>query len=167
MEQILDIAIWAAPLAGLAFAAYLSLQILKMPDGTEPMRKIATAIQKGAMAFLRTEYTWITGFVLVVFVVALDVGAVVFITVTGEIVKIDFGLWRMKIIFGFELFLSRMNELEEIALQFGSVKRNLKLLRELLENWLFDLVGHDCESESFHPVHIDDGLLVLSWSSRG
>ena len=40
-------------------------------EGTEAMRKIAVAIQEGAAAFLKREYTFIAAFVAVVFVILL------------------------------------------------------------------------------------------------
>ena len=54
-------------LAGLigAFALYGS--IVKLPTGTEKMAEIAQAIEDGAMAFLKREYTYLAGFVLIVF----------------------------------------------------------------------------------------------------
>ena len=67
MNQFLDIAVWAAPIGGLLFAAYLVISILKLPQGTDEMKKIARAIQHGAMAFLKTEYSWMAIYVVAVF----------------------------------------------------------------------------------------------------
>lgn len=55
--DILHILIFAAPVIALIFAGISTSSILKHSDGTEKMKKIAEAIQQGAMAFLRTEYT--------------------------------------------------------------------------------------------------------------
>jgi K(+)-stimulated pyrophosphate-energized sodium pump len=52
--------------AGLVYAFALSLQILRQDAGSETMQAISRSIRSGAMAFLRTEYTVIGGFVLAV-----------------------------------------------------------------------------------------------------
>jgi len=52
--------------AGLVFAILLYVSVIRMGTGTERMREIAEAIQSGAMAFLRREYSILSGFVLVV-----------------------------------------------------------------------------------------------------
>ena len=51
---------------GLAFALALYLGLIRGSAGTERMQEIAAAIQSGAMAFLRREYTILAGFVAVV-----------------------------------------------------------------------------------------------------
>jgi len=50
MELIYGI-IFLAPVVAIAFAIFLTTQILKKPQGTEKMKHIAKAIQDGAMAF--------------------------------------------------------------------------------------------------------------------
>jgi len=63
---------FAAPvigLIGLVYALVLSGSIAKKPDGDEKMQKIAAAIQKGAKAFLTTEYKYLAGYVVVVAVI--------------------------------------------------------------------------------------------------
>ncbi|MED5330284.1 MAG: sodium/proton-translocating pyrophosphatase, partial [Planctomycetota bacterium] len=52
--------------ASLAFAFLLSSVIAKMSVGDEKMAKIAEAIRAGAMAFLKTEYSVLGVFVVVV-----------------------------------------------------------------------------------------------------
>lgn len=54
---------------GLAFALALYFLIKKYPKGNELMNDIAEAVHSGAMVFLRREYTYIAGFVVVVFLV--------------------------------------------------------------------------------------------------
>ena len=66
--EMLVLAIAAAVLA-LVFAAVLARQVLAEDEGDEAMRSIAVAIQEGAATFLRREYTFIAGFVVVVTVV--------------------------------------------------------------------------------------------------
>lgn len=56
-------------LAALAFAALRARDVLAEHDGNDTMREIAAAIQEGASAFLKREYTYIAGFVGVVFIV--------------------------------------------------------------------------------------------------
>ena len=65
---VLILAILVA-LAALAFAALRARDVMVEDDGTDAMRKIAVAIQDGAAAFLKREYTFIAAFVAVVFVV--------------------------------------------------------------------------------------------------
>ena len=50
--------------AALAFAIFLSLGIVKKPEGDEKMKKIAKLIHEGAMTFLKTEYSRLTIFVV-------------------------------------------------------------------------------------------------------
>lgn len=54
---------------GLAFALVLYFLIKKYPKGNELMNEIAEAVHSGAMVFLRREYTYIAGFVVLVFLV--------------------------------------------------------------------------------------------------
>jgi len=51
---------------GLVFALVLYLGLLRGGTGTDKMREIAAAIEAGAMAFLRREYTILLAFVSVV-----------------------------------------------------------------------------------------------------
>jgi K(+)-stimulated pyrophosphate-energized sodium pump len=53
-------------LVALAFAGYKSMVTIKAEAGTPEMQLIARRIQEGAMAFLKTEYTWLAGFVAIV-----------------------------------------------------------------------------------------------------
>ncbi len=70
MEQQLYFALgWGAPLAAAIFAFVLARSINRHDPGTELMQRIAALIRSGAMAFLRTEYTVLAGFVAVMFLV--------------------------------------------------------------------------------------------------
>lgn len=67
--EISPILIFVAGGAALVFAAFLSVGIAKKPDGDEKMKKIAHLIHEGAMTFLKTEYTRLAIFVLILMVV--------------------------------------------------------------------------------------------------
>ena len=58
-----------ASLGALLFAFGVSQTILREDEGDETMRSIALAIQEGASAFLRREYTFLLAFVVLIFVV--------------------------------------------------------------------------------------------------
>jgi K(+)-stimulated pyrophosphate-energized sodium pump len=69
--------VWAAPLCGiiaLFVAAFIASSIGREDAGNEAMKKIAAAIQEGAMAFLGSEYRVLVIFVLVVAAVIGGVG---------------------------------------------------------------------------------------------
>ncbi|MCY3570435.1 MAG: sodium-translocating pyrophosphatase [Chloroflexi bacterium] len=68
--EILIFAIIAAVLA-LLFAAVRVRDVLAEDEGNDLMKTIARAIQAGAATFLKREYTFLSGFVAVVFVVLL------------------------------------------------------------------------------------------------
>ena len=68
--EILIFAIIAAVLA-LLFAAIRVRDVLAEDEGNDLMKTIARAIQAGAATFLKREYTFLAGFVVVVFVVLL------------------------------------------------------------------------------------------------
>ena len=58
-----------AGIVALLFAAVLIFRLMKEDQGTDSMRSIAKAIQEGAMAFLRREYTYLAVFVIVVTII--------------------------------------------------------------------------------------------------
>ena len=58
-------------LGAIGFALYLTLKILKTDEGTDPMKKIATAVREGASAFLKRQYKSVGIFFAVVFVILL------------------------------------------------------------------------------------------------
>jgi K(+)-stimulated pyrophosphate-energized sodium pump len=51
-------------LCGLALAAYFFVDVTKRSPGNERMQQLMVAIQDGARAFLRREYQWVAGFVV-------------------------------------------------------------------------------------------------------
>jgi len=60
---------YLSPIAGLlalVFAAYYAYVVLQKPAGSETMRSISKAIQEGAMAFIKREYTMVAVFLVVV-----------------------------------------------------------------------------------------------------
>ena len=59
----------AAGIVGLGFALALTLYILRQDKGDETVQFIGRAIQEGANAFLRREYTFLAGFVIVVVII--------------------------------------------------------------------------------------------------
>ena len=64
-------------LAGLGLAAYFYVVVTRESPGNERMVQLMEAIQEGARAFLRREYRWVTGFVVIMAVlifVLLDYG---------------------------------------------------------------------------------------------
>ncbi len=56
-------------LLGLLFALGIYFWIKQYPKGTEIMNEIAEAVHSGAMVFLRREYTYISVFVVIIFVI--------------------------------------------------------------------------------------------------
>ncbi|MYE65993.1 MAG: sodium-translocating pyrophosphatase, partial [Acidimicrobiaceae bacterium] len=64
MQAIPYIALVSA-LAALALAAFFFKDVSSAPPGNERMVAIMKQIQAGARAFLRQEYTWVAGFVVI------------------------------------------------------------------------------------------------------
>ncbi|MBI2012075.1 sodium-translocating pyrophosphatase [Candidatus Daviesbacteria bacterium] len=62
----IDLLIWGAAGAAILYGIILSVSILSLPTGTDKMREIASAIQKGAGAYLFQQYK-IVGVVALVF----------------------------------------------------------------------------------------------------
>jgi K(+)-stimulated pyrophosphate-energized sodium pump len=55
----------AAGVAALLLAVFYARAVLAAPPGNERMVELSTAIRKGAMAFLKREYIWISVFVVI------------------------------------------------------------------------------------------------------
>ena len=69
--------LYSALVAGvlaLVFAAFLAARVLKADEGTDRMKEIGLAIQEGANAFLRREYTVLAAFVILVFIILYALG---------------------------------------------------------------------------------------------
>ena len=60
----MGIVVLVAAVAGLLFAGYLALSVLKYEEGGKRMQEIATAIRQGAMAFLKREFKTLLLFTL-------------------------------------------------------------------------------------------------------
>jgi K(+)-stimulated pyrophosphate-energized sodium pump len=66
--------LWLAPLGSilaLGFSAYLVLSILKKDRGTERMRQIADAVKEGAKAYLKQQYSIVSLFFVIMFLILL------------------------------------------------------------------------------------------------
>ncbi|MDA1215419.1 MAG: sodium-translocating pyrophosphatase [Chloroflexi bacterium] len=68
------ILVFVSGVLALLFAGFLAMRVLKHEEGTELMQEIGAAIQEGANAFLKREYTMLAGFVAIVFVILLVLG---------------------------------------------------------------------------------------------
>jgi K(+)-stimulated pyrophosphate-energized sodium pump len=55
----------ATAIAGLLLAGFFYSWVRKADPGNERMVELMTAIQQGAQAFIRREYTWVAGFVVI------------------------------------------------------------------------------------------------------
>ena len=66
-DYTIVIAIGVLAIAALGFAGYLVREVLAADRGTESMRTIGLAVQEGAAAYLRRQFTTLAGFAVVVF----------------------------------------------------------------------------------------------------
>jgi K(+)-stimulated pyrophosphate-energized sodium pump len=66
MEQFANYAPYFG-IGGLVFAALIYVYIMRFPPGSELMIELAEMIHKGAMVFLKREYSILVGFIVVVF----------------------------------------------------------------------------------------------------
>ncbi|MBU3191501.1 sodium-translocating pyrophosphatase [Clostridium bowmanii] len=64
----------------LSFAGYLAMKVLKEDEGTDQMKKIATAIREGADAYLKRQYTGVALFFIVMFILLGILAATGFLT---------------------------------------------------------------------------------------
>ncbi len=78
MDFLIEHAVAIAIVCGIAGAVYgllLTRWVLSQPDGDERMKEIAAAIQEGAAAYLKRQYTTIAGVAVIVFVIIAVAGA--------------------------------------------------------------------------------------------
>ncbi|MDH3725272.1 MAG: sodium/proton-translocating pyrophosphatase, partial [Thermoleophilia bacterium] len=81
-----DNTVWLAIVAGLIAVAYgigLTAYLLRQPAGNERMQEIAGAIQEGAQAYLRRQYSIIAIVAAILFVVIGVLGETVDSTLLG------------------------------------------------------------------------------------
>ncbi len=69
MENYLVLITFICSLIALGFAAVTALRVLKMPEGTELMKKISSSIKQGANAYLKRQYSIVIIFFAVLFVI--------------------------------------------------------------------------------------------------
>ncbi len=65
----LEVLVPVVGLLGILYALFLYSYVLKQPVGNERMQMISRLIQKGASAFLKREYSTLTFFILVMFII--------------------------------------------------------------------------------------------------
>jgi K(+)-stimulated pyrophosphate-energized sodium pump len=78
VDFLIEHAVAIAIVCGIAGAVYgllLTRWVLSQPDGDDRMREIAAAIQEGAAAYLKRQYTTIAGVAVIVFVIIAVAGA--------------------------------------------------------------------------------------------
>jgi len=63
---------WVGSIAALAFALYQAISVLKKDPGTEAMKEISRAVQEGAMAYLKQQYS-VVGLVFIIVFILLGV----------------------------------------------------------------------------------------------
>ncbi len=79
-----------AAIVALLFVVYLARYVLSKPQGTPVMEQLSRSIQEGAAAFLKQEYMWVLGFVVVIAAAFAAIG----------VVQPDFGLsWMTSVAF--------------------------------------------------------------------
>lgn len=64
----------ASAIAALLFVVYLTRYVLSKPQGTEKMASLSRSVQLGAAAFLKREYLWVSGFVIVIAAIIAAIG---------------------------------------------------------------------------------------------
>ena len=112
MDQILFWLVPAASIMALCFAWYFHRQMMKESEGTPQMIKIAAAVRKGAMSYLRQQYK-IVGWVFLGLVILFSIMAYGF-GVQNSWVPIAF------LTGGFFSGLSRLFGYEDGHLRIGS-----------------------------------------------
>ena len=75
LEMVLTIAIFCSAVIALLYAIFTAKKVLKYSEGNDLMKKIAASIRKGANAYLKRQYTIVSIFFAVMFVVLLVMAA--------------------------------------------------------------------------------------------
>jgi K(+)-stimulated pyrophosphate-energized sodium pump len=65
-----------ASVLALLFVLYLARYVLAQPQGNETMARLSLAVQQGAAAFLKREYTYVAAFIVVIMVILALIGVV-------------------------------------------------------------------------------------------
>ncbi len=104
LEMVLTIAIFSSAVLALLYAIFTAKKILNYSEGNDLMKKIATSIRQGANAYLKRQYTIVSIFFAVMFVILLVMAAfelltwyVPFAFVTGGFFSALSGFVGMKI----------------------------------------------------------------------
>ena len=74
MDTLLFWLVPASSVLALAFAWYFHLQMMRQSEGTPQMQKIAAAVRRGAMSYLRQQYK-VVGWVFLGLVILFSVMA--------------------------------------------------------------------------------------------
>ncbi len=75
MELFMVIATFSGALCALLYAAITASRVMKFPEGTEKMKKIAAAIRSGANAYLKRQYRVVIIFFICVFAILVAMAA--------------------------------------------------------------------------------------------
>ena len=104
LELVLTIAIFSSAVLALLYAIFTAKKVLSYSEGNDRMKKIATSIRQGANAFLKRQYTIVSIFFAIMFVILLVMAAfnlltwyVPFAFVTGGFFSALSGFVGMKI----------------------------------------------------------------------
>ena len=98
-------------LVGIGFVIWQMRRVLAEDQGNQTMREISLAIQVGASAFLRREYTYLAGFVVIVALIVgafinwqtavnFVVGALISTSVSGKVIA----MWMPIMLFFYMVF---------------------------------------------------------------
>jgi K(+)-stimulated pyrophosphate-energized sodium pump len=68
-EWVMELLVLVGGVLALGFVVYLVTTILRESEGNDKMKEISHAIRQGAMAFLRREFTTLSAFTVIVFIV--------------------------------------------------------------------------------------------------
>ena len=75
LEMVLTIVIFCSAVIALLYAIFTAKKVLSYSEGTDLMKKIAASIRKGANAYLKRQYSIVSVFFAVMFVILLVMAA--------------------------------------------------------------------------------------------